>query len=114
MKMLFRIGAWLLLGAIIVLTVVPPAYRPVTPLPHSGEHLGIFFATGLAFGLGYETPRLFQVLGLVMFSAVIEIMQLGIVGRHARLSDFLVDAGGVCIGTGLAAILMVARGRFVA
>jgi VanZ family protein len=70
--------------------------------PHNIEHLGIFLFTGLVFGLGYETRHLAQAFGLVIFSAAIELIQLAIPGRHARFSDFVVDALSVSIGTVLA------------
>jgi len=44
-------------------------------------------------------------LGLVAFSAAIELIQLLILGRHARFSDFVVDALSVSIGVGLAFLL---------
>ena len=37
----------------VVLSLVPAHDRPVTAPPHSLEHLTIFFAAGLAFGIGY-------------------------------------------------------------
>ena len=101
--------AWLLLLTIVVLSVVPPDDRPITPVPHNVEHLSIFLPTGLAFGLGYTTRHLLQVIGLVAFSAAVELAQLGIPGRHARLSDFLVNALGVCVGVGLA--VAITRGK---
>jgi VanZ family protein len=105
MRRLFQIVAWFLLVAIVVLSVVPPEDRPVTPAPHDFEHVAIFVATGLAFGLGYAGRYLVQILGLIAFSAAIEIIQLGIPGRHARVSDFIVDALSVSIGVGLAFLL---------
>jgi VanZ family protein len=104
MRRLFQIAAWLLLVTIVVLSVIPPEDRPVTPAPHNFEHVAIFVTTGLAFGLGYSR-HLVQILALMAFSAAIEIIQLGIPGRHARVSDFVVDALGVCIGVGLAFLL---------
>ena len=51
---IFRVSAWLLVLVITVLTLIPPSYRPTTEAPHSVEHLAIFLATGLAFGVGYS------------------------------------------------------------
>jgi VanZ family protein len=108
---LCRVAAWLLLIVITVLSIVPPGYRPVTPAPHDVEHLSPFVAAGLAFGLGYERRHLWQGFALVAFSAAIELIQLAIPGRHARLSDFLVDAVGACLGVGLAALILSAWQR---
>ncbi len=103
MRIFFRFAAWMLLGGIVILSVVPPDYRPVTPAPHNFEHGGMFVLTGLAFGLGYQRWRLGQAVGLVLFSGVIELVQLFVTGRHSRFSDFLVDAVSVSLGVGLAA-----------
>jgi VanZ family protein len=95
-----RVSAWLLVLAITVLTLIPPSYRPTTEAPHSVEHLAIFLATGLAFGVGYSSRPL--AIGLPLFCGVIEIAQLWVPGRHARLGDFIVDAGASFVGLGLA------------
>jgi VanZ family protein len=105
MRKLFQVAAWLLLLAIVVLSVVPAQDRPVTPAPHYIEHLVIFLLTGLAFGLGYSRRYLARILALVAFSAAIELIQLEIPSRHARFSDFLVNALSVSIGVGLAAVI---------
>jgi VanZ family protein len=104
MRRLFQIAAWFLLVTIVVLSVVPPEDRPVTPAPHDLEHVAIFVAMGLAFGLGYSR-HLVQILGLMAFSGAIELIQLGIPGRHARVSDFVVDALSVSVGVGIAFML---------
>ena len=104
MRRLFQIAAWFLLVTIVVLSVVPPEDRPVTPAPHDLEHVAIFVAMGLAFGLGYSR-HLVQILALMAFSGAIELIQLGIPGRHARVSDFVVDALSVSVGVGLAFML---------
>jgi VanZ family protein len=89
--MLARIIGWSLATAIVVLSVVPATLRPETGVPHNIEHFAIYWATGLAFALGYSlTPLL--AMALVIFSGAVEILQLSIPGRHARLSDFIVDA----------------------
>ncbi len=93
-----RIAAWLLVATIVVLSLVPPELRPETHLPHDLEHFAIFAATGVAFCLGY-----FRRIGLLttamgIFVGAIEIAQLFVPGRHARLSDFMVDASASCFG----------------
>jgi VanZ family protein len=95
-----KIAAWLLLLTILVLSLVPPAYRPATDMPHFVEHFGIFLATGIAFALGYCTTYWLQFVPLIAFTAAIEFAQLWIPGRHARLSDFIVNALGVSLGLG--------------
>jgi VanZ family protein len=97
-----RIGAWLLAAAIIVLSLVPASLRPETDLPHDLEHVAIFAATGIAFGVGYGRRPGLVTLWLVIFAGAVELAQLAIPGRHARLSDFIVDALAVCIGQAMA------------
>jgi VanZ family protein len=86
-----------LVAVIVVLSVIPATLRPKTGLPHGFEHFAIFWATGLAFALGYSLTPLLATL-LVIFSGTVEIMQLFIPSRHARLSDFIVDALASVIG----------------
>ncbi len=98
-----RMTAWLLLLATVVLSLAPPWYHPLPEfpfidIPRSGEHFAIFLAAGLAFGVGYRAPYLSQLALITLFAASVEIAQLLAPGRHARLSDFLIDALGATVG----------------
>jgi VanZ family protein len=93
-----RATAWATLGAIIVLSLVPPGARPITFIPHKIEHAGIFLLDGVAFGIAYCGYERLSSIAAVIFCASIEIAQLTIPGRHARLSDFFVDAIAICVG----------------
>ena len=106
-----RIAAWSLAAAIVILSLVPPALRPETSAPHSLEHLIIYAATGFAFGLGYKGRHDLLAILLVIFSGSIEIAQLFVPGRHARLSDFIIDAVAACIGLVMSSLLSLARAR---
>jgi len=101
---LARIVAWSLAVAIIVLSLVPAGLRPITAAPHDLEHFTIYFATGLAFALGYDLRRSLLATLFVLFAGAIEIAQLFVPGRHARLSDFVVDALAMCIGLLIASL----------
>ena len=96
-----RALAWLLGLAILVLSLVPPSYRPITEASHNVEHLAIFLATGFAFGVAYPDRPFALATGLVIFCGAIELAQRWVPGRHARLSDFIVDAAAACIGLGV-------------
>jgi len=98
--------AWLLALAIVMLSVGPPPTRPVTGAGHNLEHLLIFAATGAAFGFGYPRRFLLLPIGLLAFTAVIEVAQMMVPSRHARLSDFLTDAAASWVGIGLAFVLV--------
>jgi VanZ family protein len=106
MQRFFQIVAWLLVLAIVVLSLGPPSVRPVTAAGHNFEHLLIFLATGGAFGLGYPRRFLLLPIGLLAFAAAIELAQMLVAGRHARLSDFLTDAAAAWVGIGLSFLLV--------
>jgi hypothetical protein len=99
-----RASAWLLALAIVVLSLVPPSYRPITEASHDLEHLAIFLATGFAFGVAYPDKPFALAIGLVIFCGAIELAQRSVPERHARLRDFVVDAAAVCIGLGVASV----------
>jgi VanZ family protein len=94
-RKLAQIVAWSLAAAIIVLSIVPPGLRPQTAAPHQFEHLAIFAATGFAFGLGFGQMRGLLAVYLVVFAGLVEFLQLFVPGRHARLSDFVIDAASI-------------------
>ena len=98
-QIISKASAWTLLITIVILSLVPAQDRPMMMgLPRLVEHFSIFFATGLVFGVGYPQRRLFQSVALLAFTAAIELAQLLVPGRHARLSDFLIDSWGVTVG----------------
>jgi len=97
-QIISRASAWTLLMTIAVLSLVPAQYRPVTSLPHWVEHFSIFLIAGLALGVSYPQRCLFKFAAVFAFTAAVELGQLLIPGRHARLSDFLVDAVGIAVG----------------
>ena len=102
---LARAAGWILVVAITVLSVVPPSQRPVSGVASSNvEHLAIYVITGLAFAVGYRDRLRIVTGGLVLFAAWIELVQLFVPGRHARLSDFLIDAAASCLGVAAFAV----------
>ena len=90
-----------------MLSLVPPSYRPITEASHNLEHLAIFWATGFAFGVAYPDKSFALVIELVIFCGAIELAQRWVPGRHARLSDFIVDAAAACIGLGVASVAAI-------
>jgi VanZ family protein len=101
-----RIVAWLMLLTIIALTLVPPNVRPITSLPHKIEHAGVFLAVGVSFGIAYLGRERLLTIGAIVFCAAIELAQLYVPGRHARLSDFIVDTIAGVMGIYLGSILL--------
>jgi len=97
--------------AIVVLSVAPPSLRPETGLPHDLEHLAIYSTVGFAFAVGYDLRRSVLVILLTIFSAGVEIAQLAVPGRHARLQDFIVDALAAGFGVMMASLVHRIRTR---
>jgi VanZ family protein len=101
MQKIFQATAWVLAGTIVLLSLSPPSVRPTTGAAHGLEHFLIFLATGVAFGCGYSRRAAHLTIALPTFAAAIEVAQNWVPGRHARMSDFLVDAAASCLGVGL-------------
>jgi hypothetical protein len=101
-----RATAWIVLAAIVLLTMVPSNLRPITPAPHSVEHAAVFLLGGLAFAFGYRRRELLLSIAALPLCAGLEIAQLFIPGRHARISDFAVDL--------IAALMGIVAGSIIA
>src|SRR5262245_12821298 len=106
-----RATAWFALTAIIILSLVPPGARPTTFMPHKIEHASIFLFNGVAFGMAYYGYEWLSSVAAIIFCASIELAQLTIPGRHARLCDFFVDAIAVCVGIFVGSTLIRMRPR---
>jgi VanZ family protein len=113
MTMLLRLIAWGLAAAVTFATLGPPRYRPHADVGQNGEHALAFVLIGLAFGLAYRRNRLITALAAVVTIGALEVLQFWAPGRHARLSDFVVDALAACAGLTVVAALdwVVSRTR---
>ena len=105
MTVLFRLLAWALAAAVTYATLGPPQYRPHSDFGQNGEHGLAFMVVGFAFGVAYRYNRRLTALLVVVMTGVIEILQFWAPGRHARLSDFIVDALAACAGLAMAAVI---------
>jgi VanZ family protein len=105
MSLILRLFAWLLAAAVTFATLGPPRFRPHSNLGQVGEHALAFILIGLAFGLAYPRRRLLTAVIAVVMVGILEILQLWMPGRHARLEDFVVDALAACAGLAIAAAL---------
>src|SRR5690349_12254288 len=93
----FRAVSWIFIGALVITTIVPANERPVTGLQHDFEHFCAFASAGLIFGLAYAWQLRTLLLSAVVFSLLLELSQIPLPTRHARLGDFIVDAAAVCL-----------------
>lgn len=104
-RKIIRVIAWVLLATAIVLTVVPQQFRPDTGAPHSVEHFAMFFLIGSAFALGYSRSDYALCVAALVFAGLLELLQRFVPGRHARLSDFVIDALSAVIGIALSGLI---------
>lgn len=97
-RMVARPVAWLLLLALLYVTIAPIEMRPITGESPNLERLVAFTALGFAFAFAY--PRrwwlvLFLVIGVAFASEFAQVLSPT---RHAHLKDALYKAGGGSIG----------------
>jgi len=112
MTIILRLIAWGLAAAIAYATLGPATQRPHSNLGQNGEHAFAFVLLGLAFGLAYaRAPGRTAVLAIV-YTGLVEVLQFLAPGRHARLSDFVVDALAACVGLVCARAIDWMIGRF--
>jgi VanZ family protein len=103
---LLRVSAWTLLAIIVALSFVPPAFRPVTGMPNSMEHAAIFLLNGAIFASVYRIRLIFFLAAAMTFAGCLEVFQSFAPGRHARLTDALVDAISACFGILIASAML--------
>jgi VanZ family protein len=105
MTTLMRFFAWLLAAAVTFATLGPAAYRPHAAITHDGEHLLAFVLVGLAFAAAYPRQRRFAAGMSVVAIGILELLQLFVPGRHARLEDFVVDALAALAGFAIVSLI---------
>lgn len=93
-----RAASWLIIAGLLIVTIVPANVRPVTGLQHDLEHFAAFCLAGLMFGLAYAGHLRAFLLSAIVFTLALELSQIPLATRHARLEDFVVDATGACLG----------------
>jgi hypothetical protein len=101
MNFYLRCAAWLVLIAILIVTVGPIKIRPVTGEPVDIERFLAFFIVGTLFALAYPRHWI-SVLTLVVGSAALfELLQRIAPGRHGEIIDFMVKAAGGFAGVAI-------------
>ena len=111
---LTRAIAWLYAAALVLLTLGSPRYRFETVLSHDVEHLVALSICGLLFSSGYRSRPLLVPMAGVGFVAALEVLQIGVAGRHAKWTDFAMDALGFCIVVGVDLVVSRIRDRLTA
>jgi VanZ family protein len=105
MNIVIRIIAWLLAAAVAFATLGPAQFRPHSDFGQDGEHMFAFILVGLAFAIAYSRHRPIAAVICVVMTGILELLQLVMPGRHARLEDFVVDALAALAGFALASVI---------
>ena len=100
-EILARILAWIGLLTIFVLSVVAAAERPVTEFRPQFEHFTAFALVGGVFAIGYNLSLGRLMILALFFCGGIELLQVPLPTRHARVSDFIIDFVGACFAFAL-------------
>jgi len=95
---ILKAASWLVIVGLVIVTIVPANERPSTGLQHDLEHFSAFGLAGLLFGLAYAGHLRALLLSAIVFTLALELSQIPLATRHARLEDFIVDAAGACLG----------------
>ena len=104
-RSLARPIAWLLLAAVLFVTISPIELRPVTAEPADLERFAAFALIGFVFAIGY--PQHWRLLACIIVGSafMFEIAQLLAPSRHARVEDAVMKAvggiGGIVAGVAL-------------
>jgi hypothetical protein len=104
-----RVLAWIGIFAITVLSVVPANDRPVTGaglwlfglwfgpwFRQWFEHFTAFALVAGMFAIGYRFSLIRLLLLAFFFCGGIELLQVPLPTRHARVSDFVIDFAASC------------------
>ena len=106
-----RILAWLLLIGLVVVTIGPIEWRPVSPLPTQLERAVALAIIGFVFALAY--PRHLLLVGALVLgaTALLEALQLVEPSRHGRIIDLSVKLVGAGLGLAIGWLLNRLRHR---
>ena len=95
---LLRATAWILLAAIVVVTLGPIGLRPITDAPGQTERAAAFFIAGLLFALAYPRHVWWAVAFLAVMTIGLEWLQNLRPDRHGREADAIAKFVGAALG----------------
>lgn len=99
MTRFFRLAAWLVLALILIVTISPIQFRPITGEPADVERFFAFFLVGFLFALAYPRQWIAVLLLTVGCAGMFELLQLLAPGRHGEFADFIFKAIGATSGS---------------
>jgi VanZ family protein len=98
-----RALAWCVGAGLLVLSLAPPSWRVVSGAPRALEHFAAFVLAGTLFAAAYPGRRVALLAVGVAVIAVVEVLQIVAPGRHAYVTDFVINAAGFAIAIGAVA-----------
>ncbi|GLS43593.1 hypothetical protein [Methylobacterium brachythecii] len=112
MVKLVRLMAWMMIAALVVVTLAPIGMRPVIVQNANMERALAYALLGFLFAAGYPRHRLLAFAVGVAVAAGLEIGQVFTASRHGRVPDFLVKAAAAGIGVVAAWVLAELHSRW--
>ena len=105
MTLLLRIGGWICVLLVAVLSLLPAEEMVRTSLGGHIEHAMSYAATTLLLRLGYGRWQWWPpTAALVCYAGVLELMQHLSPGRHAAVDDWMASSAGVLLGSAAASV----------
>ncbi len=109
----FRWLAWLLVAAIVALTLSPLELRPNPEMSDRLERFIAFAVIAGVFCLGYPKHRIHIIVLVIGMIGLLEVAQKFIPGRHGRLlRDGMPKVSGTLCGAMIAILIEQCIGRF--
>lgn len=98
LSLLLRIAAWALLLGLVVVTIGPIEWRPISPLPVQLERATALMIIGFVFALTYPRHLVLVAILLIGATALLELTQVFEASRHGRWLDLGVKVFGGAVG----------------
>ena len=93
-----RVLAWALLVALVIVTIGPIGWRPVSHLPVQLERALALGMIGFVFAVAYPRHLLFVGVVVLSTTVLLEALQLVEPSRHGRLVDLMAKLAGAGFG----------------
>lgn len=106
---LLKAAAWFSLLGLVILTIIPADERPISGIQHDLEHFIAFSPAGFLLGLAYADRIRWLYPAVLAFALALELSQIALPSRHARVNDFIVDAVAACLGLAVAQVFRTSR-----
>lgn len=110
MQTYFRVAAWLVVAALVFVTLSPIGLRP-SLAPANVERACAYGGLGLLLALAYPRRWFVVLVGVVALAGGLELGQVLTETRHGRVADFLVKGGAAACGALLAVTMTALAAR---